>query len=34
MAVMPFLVVCLFGLMMLTYIPQISLFFPNLLMGK
>lgn len=33
MSVMPFLAVCLFGLMLLTYIPQIVLFLPRLLMG-
>jgi C4-dicarboxylate transporter DctM subunit len=33
MSVMPFLAVCLFGLLLLTYIPQIVLFLPQLLMG-
>jgi C4-dicarboxylate transporter DctM subunit len=33
MSVLPFLAVCLFGLLMITYIPQIALFFPRLLMG-
>ena len=33
MSVLPFLGLCLIGLLLLTYIPQISLFFPNLLMG-
>lgn len=33
MSVMPFLAVCLFGLLLLTYIPQITLFLPRLLMG-
>ncbi len=31
-AVLPFLVVCLIGLAILTYVPAISLFFPNLFM--
>lgn len=33
MSVMPFLAVCLIGLMMVTYIPQIVLFFPELFMN-
>ena len=33
LSVLPFLVLCLVGLLLLTYIPQISLFFPELLMG-
>jgi C4-dicarboxylate transporter, DctM subunit len=33
LSVLPFLVLCLIGLLLLTYIPQISLFFPNLIMG-
>lgn len=33
MSVLPFLAVCLFGLLLITYIPQISLFFPQFFMG-
>ncbi|PLX66667.1 MAG: C4-dicarboxylate ABC transporter permease [Denitrovibrio sp.] len=32
LSVLPFLVICLFGLLLVTFIPQISLFFPELLM--
>lgn len=33
LAVVPFLLVTLVGLLLITYIPDISLFFPNLFMG-
>ena len=34
LSVLPFLVMTFIGLLLLTYIPQISLFFPHLLMGQ
>jgi C4-dicarboxylate transporter DctM subunit len=32
-AVVPFLLVSLLGLILITYIPEVSLFFPRLFMG-
>lgn len=33
MSVLPFLIVSLLGLLIITYIPQVALFFPTVLMG-
>ena len=33
MSVLPFLILSLIGLMIITYIPQVALFFPTVFMG-